>query len=43
MIREQHWISFGASYQKYGKEISNSTIVDDDNSVEVQAMYMYLF
>lgn len=42
-IDEQQSIRVGASYQHFGDEISNSSIVEDDSSYEVQAMYIYRF
>lgn len=42
-IDQSQMIRLGASYQKYGNEITNSSIVDKDSSSEVNAMYVYRF
>jgi len=43
MIDQQQQLRFGASYQAYGSEISDSSIVDSDNSFGVHALYLYRF
>jgi len=43
MIDQQQQIRVGASYQSFGDEISNSSIVEDDSSYAVQAIYLYRF
>lgn len=42
-IDQQQSIHIGASYQQFGDEISNSSIVEDDSSTEVSAAYIYRF
>lgn len=42
-IDQQQGIRIGASYQKFGDEISNSSIVEDDSSTEISAVYIYRF
>ncbi len=42
-IDQHQMIRFGASYQHYGSEISDSSIVEDDNSYALKAMYVYRF
>lgn len=43
MIDRRQMIRLGASYALYGDEISNSSIVEDDNSYSIRAMYLYRF
>lgn len=42
-IDQQQSIRIGASYQHFGNEISNSSIVEDDSSAGVSAVYIYRF
>ena len=43
MIDPQQMVRFGANYNSYSSEISDSTIVEKDNNYEVSAMYLYRF
>lgn len=43
MLDQQQMIRFGVSYQNFGSEISDSSIVEDDSSVSLSAMYIYRF
>lgn len=43
MIDPQQMVRFGASYQNFGSEISDSSIVEKDNTYQVSAAYIYRF